>query len=159
MSEKVFLPTCSRCWMCVWRSPSRGSSGHSTCTWAPPCWSGSTPGSTSPPVRPGPTRSAAEAEAGGCSLLFGRDIWPADAELWPLTSPVRPASVKSIFGGLNLICQRPTATMTLHSVVWGYSCSVRSGQQPSVCCSRALMRVMNRDGLWLLHLNIPLGML
>lgn len=86
MSEKVFLPTCSRCWMCVWRSPSRGSSGHLTCTWVPPCWSGSTPGSTSPPVRPRPTRGAAEAEAGDCSLLFGWDIWPADADLWPLTS-------------------------------------------------------------------------
>ena len=90
--------------------------------------------------------------------------WPLTSDLWPRTSTVRPAGVKGIFGGLNLKRQRPTATMTLQfsrreDRLRIFMLCIRSGQQPSVCCSRVLMRSTNRDGLWLLHLNIPPGML
>lgn len=47
MSVKVYRPICFRCWTCVLKSPSKGSSVHSTCTWALPCLFGNTQGNIS----------------------------------------------------------------------------------------------------------------
>lgn len=57
MNEKAFLQTYSSCWMCAWRSLSKGSSARSMCTWAPPCWFGNTRGSASPLLRLKPTQN------------------------------------------------------------------------------------------------------
>lgn len=61
-SGKVFLPICSRCWTCVWRSRNKGSSAHSMSTWALPCWSGNIRGSASSPDHKKSTHIVAEEE-------------------------------------------------------------------------------------------------
>lgn len=62
-SGKVFLPICSRCWTCAWRSLNKGSSARSMCMWVLPCWSGNIRGSISWPDQMTATHSAAEEEA------------------------------------------------------------------------------------------------
>ena len=142
MNEKASLPTSCRCLTCAWRSLNKGSPAPSTCTWAPPCSSGNTHDSISPPAQLRSTQNLKTEEE---TSDLQTDVWPPDRRLTSLWC-------EEHHGGGH----EDAPHCSCH---WIGLCSpeVFCGQQSSVLLS--CLNESREYQLWLLHLNIPLGML